>query len=306
MLVSLGALLVGLALLVYGGERTVAGASRLARDFGVSVFFIGVTLVATGSSLPEIATTIYAASYGAGDLAVGHIIGSATSQITLGIGLVALLSPLVAAREKIRTYGGGMLFAMLLMLGAIWSGSVSHLEGVVLAVLYLAFVAFRYEHEDYEPTLDRHVESIESTRKAAAWVVVGLAAVIVGGHLLVTGGTSVARALGVPRHLIGVITGLGTTLPEIVIAGLAIRRGESGIAIGTLLGSNITDPLFSLGLGAAVGGIDLAHRAAAVRSAGYMLVASAVVVGVFYWREEITRTAGAGCVVLYLLSFAAV
>lgn len=305
MLLALAAVLSGLALLVAGGERTVAGASALARELGLSTLFVGVTLVATGSSLPEIATTVYAARYGAGDFAVGHIVGSATSQITLGIGVVSLLSPLAAERAEVRTYGGGMLLAMGVMLLAVWSGRISHLEGVAMAVLYVGFVWTRFDATEYADTVDRHAESMESRARAAAWVVFGLAAVVLGGHLLVTGGESVARSMGVPQHVLGALTGLGTTLPEIVIAVLAIHRGESAIAVGTLFGSNITDPLFSLGVGAAVGGIEVANRAAAVRGTAYMLAAAAAVVAVFYWRRRLSRLAGAGCVGLYILAFAA-
>ncbi|MFC6988251.1 sodium:calcium antiporter [Haloplanus sp. GCM10025708] len=295
-------LLCGLAALVYGSDRAVTSATAIARSLGVSVFFIGVTLVAIGSSLPEIATSIYAAAYGAGDLLVGHIVGSATSQITLGIGIVALVSPLSLAREKVRTYGGGMMAAMGAMLVVLWSGDVTRIEGVVLALGYLGFVLVRYEHADYRDDVTR-IADPNDVSHPLVWLAVGIGFVVAGGHLLVTGATALATDLGTPDYLLGLVTGLGTTAPEIAIAALAVYRGQSGIAVGTLFGSNITDPLFSLGVGAAVGGVQVAHRSAAVTSVAYMLVASAAVVAVFYHRERVGRMDAMGCLLLYVPTF---
>lgn len=295
-------LLFGLVLLVYGGDRAVEAASAIAHAMGVPTLFIGVTLVAVGSSIPEIATTMYAAAYGAGELAVGHIVGSATSQITLGVGVVALLSPLSMPRGKVRTYGGGMILAMSLMGVALWSGRISRPEGLALVLAYVTFIAVRYDHEDYPGAVPEDPRE-QGLRRSVAFIVVGFALVAVGGHLLVTNATSLAASLGTPPALLGLVTGLGTTAPEIAIAGLAVRRDEGAIAVGTLFGSNITDPLFSLGAGAAVDAIAVEHRAALLAATGYMLAVSAVVVAAFYRRGGLNRPAAMGCLALYLPSF---
>jgi cation:H+ antiporter len=296
-LAALLALLAGVTTLVYGGDRVVDGASELARRAGVSTFFVGVTVVAVGSSLPEIATSLYAAAYGSGDLVVGHIVGSATSQITLGVGLVALAGPLSVARHKTRVYGGGMLAAMAVMAVALQSGTVTRTQGALMVLAYLGFLAVLAEHEDYA----EHVRDTELTReRAAGYVVVGLALVLVGGHLLVTGGQRLAVRVGVPSYLVGLVTGLGTTAPEIAVALVAVRRDRSGIAVGTLFGSNITDPLFSLGVGAAVAPIAVENLEATLLSVGYMLVVSTAVALVFYRRDEVGRLTGAGCLLLYV------
>jgi cation:H+ antiporter len=293
------AVLVGTAMLVLGSDRTVTGASTIARDHDVSTFFVGVTLVAIGSSLPEIATAIYGAAYGHGSLVVGHVVGSATSQITLGVGVVALLAPLSATREEVTTYGAGMVVAMLVMLLAIASGTVTRLQGVVMALAYIGFVAFRYEHTDDGGVGSRLSES-DALDHPLPWVVLGLALVIAGGHLLVTGARGVAAAVGVPTYLLGLLTGLGTTTPEIVVAALAVRRERGGIAVGTLFGSNITDPLFSLGVGAAVAPIAVENLDATLLSVGYMLAVSAAVALLFYRRDEVGRLVGVGCLLLYV------
>lgn len=293
-------LVAGVVMLVLGSDRTVQAAATVAREYGVSTFFVGVTLVAIGSSLPEIATAVYGSAYGQGSLVVGHIVGSATSQITLGVGLVALLTPLSADSRKVTTYGVGMVAAMGTMLHAVSSGGVSRVEGVTMALAYLVFLALRYEYADYDDPVGTRLTDENALDHPAVWAVVGLALVLVGGHLLVTGARGVAAELGASVYFLGLLTGLGTTTPEIAVATLAVHRERGGIAVGTLFGSNITDPLFSLGVGAAVAPIGVANLDATVLSIGYMLVVSAAVVAVFYSRDEVGRWAGVGCLLLYL------
>lgn len=328
-LTGLATLLVGLALLVVGSDRTVDSAATLAEVVGFSTFFVGGTLVAVGTSLPEITTAIYAAVYGVGGLAVGHIAGSATAQITLGIGFVAVTVSFGVARDNVRKYGGGMLFAMLAMLVVVQSGDVSRLEGALMAGVYVLFISRQFDAEDYDhhklggdgsagedgngpdagdgngPDAgeDGNGEGTTGRTPVArllAVVAVGLLTVAVGGHLLVSGSQTVARELGVSTHLLGLLTGFGTTVPEVLVALTAVRRSEGDIAGGTLLGSNITDPLFSLGLGAAAGGIVLDEPRVAVLTTGYMLLVSGVVLGMLYRRETLYRRHGIACILLYL------
>ncbi|GAD51769.1 LOW QUALITY PROTEIN: K+-dependent Na+/Ca+ exchanger related-protein [Halarchaeum acidiphilum MH1-52-1] len=302
MLTSLALLSAGLLALVYGADRVVAAAAGLAEHAGVSALFVGVTVVAVGSSVPEIATAAYAALYGAGTLAVGHIVGSATAQITLGIGLVAVVSPLTVPRNRLAVYGGGMLGAMAVMLAVTVSGVVTRVEGVVMCACYLGFLAVVVDRTDFADHATDH-DGIHEPRRAVAWLACGLALVLVGGHLLVTEGRAFALAVGLPSYFVGAITGLGTTIPEIVVALQAVREGESGIAVGTLLGSNVTDPLFSLGFGAAVGGLHVAHVHRILSPAAYMLAVSALVVAVFALRPTMGRRTGLVVAALYLPTF---
>lgn len=300
MFASLLTLLAGVTTLVYGGDRVVDGASELARHAGVSTFFVGVTVVAVGSSVPEIATSLYAAAYGSGDFVVGHIVGSATSQITLGVGILSLAAPLSVSRQKTRVYGGGMLAAMAVMAVALQSGTITRTQGALMVLAYLGFLAVLAEHEDYA---ERVAESELTLQRAAGYVLLGVALVVVGGHLLVTGGQRLAVRVGVPSYLVGLVTGLGTTAPEIAVALVAVRRDRTGIAVGTLLGSNITDPLFSLGVGAALAGVHVTGVDAVLTSVRYMIVASALVLAVVYTRRPVGRTGSLACLVLYVPTF---
>ncbi|MFB6195591.1 MAG: sodium:calcium antiporter [Haloplanus sp.] len=293
----------GLVLLIYGGEQVVGNASALARDLGLPKLFIGVTFVAVGSSIPEIATSVYSGFYRAPQFVVGHIVGSATSQITVGVGVVALLSPLSLDRSTVRLYGGGMLVAMGLMLAAIWSGRTTRLEGVVLVAAYLLFIALRYEDLDLHDAVDQRASADTTPVRAAAGLGIGLAFVVLGGHLLVVNSRQVAVAAGVPQLVVGLLTGLGTTAPEIAIAVTAVVEDRAGIAVGTLFGSNITDPLFSFGVGAVVNGFTFSNLDVVLGSGVYMLLASTVIVAALFVRGEVNRPGAIGCISLYVPTF---
>ncbi|SDX91380.1 sodium:calcium antiporter [Halopenitus persicus] len=296
-------LLLGLAALIYGGETVVDGASGLAHGLGVTRLFVGVTVVAVGTSLPEIATAVYSGIYGAPEFLVGHIVGSATSQITVGVGIVALVSPLVLDRAKLRLYGGGMLVGMTLMVAVIRSGRATRPEGAVLVGSYVLFLALTYQEMELHESAARRVRADASVARTVARLGGGLALLVVGGHFLIVNGREVAVALGVPQLLIGLLTGLGTTLPEIAVAALAVSKDRHGIAVGTLFGSNVTDPLFSFGIGVLVSGFTFADVDFVLGSALYMLVVSTLVVGVFFVRSEVGRAEAAACIALYLPTF---
>ncbi|MFB6078913.1 MAG: hypothetical protein ABEJ80_08055 [Halarchaeum sp.] len=191
---------------------------------------------------------------------------------------------------------------MVAMLAAAASGTVSRVEGVALCAGYLGFLAVVADRADFADGATAH-DGIDDPRRALGWLGVGLAAVLVGGHLLVTEGRSFALAAGVPSYLVGLLTGLGTTLPEIAVGLQAVRADESGIAVGTLLGSNVTDPLFSLGVGAAVGGLGVAHVQRVLLAGGYMLAVSALVVAYFAVARTMGRRAGVVVAALYLPTF---
>jgi cation:H+ antiporter len=295
--------LFGLAALVAGADRAVTSAGDLALYYGVSPFFIGVTLVSIGTSVPEMVTSVYAAYYGAGDLVVGNIVGSEIAQVTLAIGVVALVAPFVTERHNVLVYGTAMLLAMIIMLLALEDGFVGRSEGFLMMLAYVQFVYTLYTNEGGEEVTEDVVERVDSPAAALPWLVGGLGAVALGGQLMVTNGITLAATLGVPAYLLGLLTGLGTTLPEIAVAGIAAREGRGGISVGAILGSNITDPVFSLGVGALFFDVAVADVTRLRPSLSYMVVVSVLVLGLFYWRRGIDRRAALVCLGLYLPTF---
>jgi cation:H+ antiporter len=303
MLVPFSLFVIGMAGLLYGAHRVVKDGSRLALYHGVSTMFIGVTIVSIGTSVPEMATSLFSAWYGAGDIVVGNIVGSETAQITLAIGIVALIAPIVAERDNVMVYGGGMILAMIIMILVLEDGVIIRSEGFLMMFSYVFFLYHLYTTEGGEEVVEEVDEDAKRPKKAIPGLVLGLVLVGIGGHLMVTNGVAMARLLQVPEYLIGLLTGLGTTLPEIGVAGLAAHRGREGISAGSILGSNITDPVFSLGFGAFAAQIAVTDPSAVLLSAGYMLAAATVVIGLFYWRGTIDRNAAIICILLYLPAF---
>lgn len=302
MLVEVALFLVGLGALVFGADRAVTAAAEVGRFYGVSAFFIGVTLISVGTSVPEMTTSVYAAYYGAGDIVVGNIVGSETAQITLAIAIVAFISPIVAERRNVMIYGGAMTLAMIIMILTLDDGRIQRSEGFLMMLAYVNFIYTLYTNEGGTEIAAEVVDEAEPPERALPWVVFGLALVVVGGHLLVTNGVAIARLLGISEFLVGLLTGLGTTAPEVVVAGVAAKEGHESISVGSLLGSNITDPVFSLGVGALVSDVVVATPTLG-RSLGYMLVVSLVVLGLMYWRRGVDRATAVVCVLLYLPSF---
>lgn len=302
MLVALLSFLVGLATLVVGAQRAVSAAADLGLYYGLSKLFVGVTVISIGTSIPEMTTSVYAAVYGAGDLLVGNIVGSETAQITLAIGIVALVGPIVAERRNVMVYGGAMILAMVIMLLTLEDGELIRSEGFLMMLSYVFFIYTLYSNEGGEE-ISEEVQEREPPRRTVPWIIAGLVLVVVGGHLVVTAGIEIAGRLGIPEHVLGLLTGLGTTMPEIVVAATAARGGHEGISVGAILGSNITDPVFSLGIGPLLFDVTIENTTAVLASAQYMLAVSLVVLGLLYWRRGIDRPTAVVCLALYLPSF---
>jgi len=303
MLVEIALFVGGLAALVLGADRSVTAAGDLALYYGVSPFFIGVTLISVGTSLPEMVTSVYAAYYGAGDLVVGNIVGSETAQITLAVAVVAFVAPFVTPRRNVLVYGTAMILAMIVMLLTLDDGVIGRSEGFLMMLAYVQFVYTLYANEGGEEIAEEVLEEVRAPREALPWILGGLVLVVAGGQLMVTNGVALARLAGIPEYLVGLLTGLGTTLPEIAVAGIAAYEGRGGISVGSILGSNITDPVFSLGVGAVFFDVVVEDVAALAPSLNYMLLVSLVVLGLFYWREGIDRRAAVVCLLLYLPTF---
>lgn len=303
MLVELSLFVGGLALLVFGADRAVTAAGNLALYYGVSPFFIGVTVISAGTSLPEMVTSVYGAYYGAGDLVVGNIVGSETAQITLAIAVVAFIAPFVAERRNVLVYGSAMILAMIIMILTLDDGVIGRSEGFLMMLAYVQFIYTLYTNEGGEEIAEEVIEEINSPRTTLPWIIGGLVLVVIGGQLMVTSGVAVARFIGIPEYLVGLLTGLGTTLPEIVVAGIAAHQGRGGISVGSILGSNITDPVFSLGIGALFFDVVIEDIAALHGSLTYMLLVSVIVLALFYWRRGIDRRAAIVCLLLYFPTF---
>jgi cation:H+ antiporter len=260
--VSIGLLAIGLVLLVVGGELLVRGASRLAATIGISPLVVGLTVVAFGTSAPEAAVSAQAAVGGQPDLALGNVVGSNIFNILFILGATALIAPVIVAQRLLWLDVPILIGVSILVLVLALDGGFSQLDGMLLLagiVVYTVFAVRESRRESPEVAAEYAREFSTKANGVGRWVINGalilggLALLVLGARWLVEGATDVARALGVSELLIGLtIVAAGTSLPEVAASLIAAFRGERDIAAGNVIGSNLFNLLFVLGLASVV------------------------------------------------------
>ncbi len=263
-------LLGGLALLYFGAESLVRGASRLALRLGIPPLLVGLTVVAFGTSSPELAVSLKGALTGAGDVAVGNVVGSNICNIALILGLSALIRPISVQVQLVRLDVPIMIGCSVILVLFLADGSLGRLEAILLAGGIVAYVVFtaRVALRDTDSELGLPQGALATGIRLAdpMLVVGGLAALVLGSILFVNGAVGVARLMGVAELLIALtLIAVGTSLPELATSVVAAARGEGDISVGNVVGSNIFNILAILGLAGvvsplrtAVGMVDLA------------------------------------------------
>ncbi|MEC9018736.1 MAG: calcium/sodium antiporter [Nitrospinota bacterium] len=244
-------ILLGLILLYYGGDFLVTGSVRLSRFFKLSTFVIGATVIAFGTSAPELAVAILAALDAAPELAMGNVIGSNIANIGLVLGLTALIAPLVISPKRLKHEYPPLFLATLIILLLAWDLNIHRSEGIIMLALLALYLWRSFnQKEDFE-TGQEEVGLFANKGISYQFVLVlfGLVGLISGAKFLVSGGVSIARMIGISEWFIGItIVAIGTSLPEIVASIMAARRGQGEMAIGNIFGSNIFNILMVLGI----------------------------------------------------------
>jgi cation:H+ antiporter len=262
----------GLVALVVGGEWLVRGASKLASTLGVPSVVIGLTVVAFGTSTPELAVSLKAALGGNADIAVANVVGSNIFNVLFILGVSALISPLVIHSQMIKREVPIMVAASLLLFGFSVGGGISRWEGLVLFALIFVYTAWlvrealkkKKENAEITRELEQEYGNDKISKRplavAIALVVAGLGVVMLGADWLVKGAVDLAKTLGVSDTVIGLtIVAAGTSLPEVVASVMATIKGERDIAVGNVVGSNIYNIFAILGLSSAIvpGGLNV-------------------------------------------------
>ena len=252
-------LVIGFVLLVWGADKFVEGASALARKMGVSPLLVGLTIVAFGTSMPELAVSVTAALRGANEIAVGNVVGSNMFNLLVVAGLSAVICPLVMDKMLLRRDWPLSIFAAVLLLVAIAPDHViARWEGAVLLVIFAVILSRQIKAalNDRAQLAAAEAEAAEMTKSPVMiWVniVLGLACIVLGGQLAVNGATGIARMFGLSETLIGLtIVAIGTSLPELVTSIVAARKGQNEIAMGNVIGSNLFNILLILGVSAVI------------------------------------------------------
>ncbi len=228
----------GMVLLVAGAEIMVRGAEKLASQFGISPLVIGLTVVAFGTSAPELAIGIKSALLGQSDIALGNVVGSNILNILLILGLSAMITPLIVGSQIVRRDVPILLVASLLLFGMAFDGRIAIIEGAILfagSILYTVFAIMSARRESKD---DQTEESNQHPMMSILFVIVGLAMLVFGADLMVDSAVEIARWLGVSELLIGLtIVSIGTSLPEIATSVVAAMRGMRDLAVGNVVGS---------------------------------------------------------------------
>lgn len=293
-----GLFVVGLALLIAGGESLVKGASRIALSFGISPIVIGLTVVAFGTSAPELAVSAGASLSGAPDLIVGNVVGSNIYNVLLILGLSALIAPLVVRREVVRREVPLMVAASVGTLLLALDGSIGRLDGLLLFGGLLLWLAnLLRESRSLERTEAHDAQEMTTARRdrlrSLAFIVAGLVMLVVGARWLVDGAVSVASALGLSDLVIALtVVAIGTSLPELATSIIATIRGERDIAVGNVVGSNVFNLLAVLGLSAIIAGEVPVAQGALTFDLPVMVAVAVACLPIFFTGYRIARWEG--------------
>ncbi len=298
--------LAGLVGLVAGAELLVRGASRLALAFGISPLVVGLTIVAFGTSAPEMAVSVGAVLGGKNDIAIGNVVGSNIFNVLFILGLSALITPLVVNIQLIRQEVPIMLGASLLLLIFALDGRVGMVDGAMLFVLLLAYTVFLIvqSRSETQAANDEYAAEFQPAAKGG-WderlavqiglIVIGLALLVLGSHWLVTAAVVFAQALGVSDVVIALtIVAAGTSMPEVATSVMAAIKGERDIAVGNVVGSSTFNILGCVGLsGLAAGSTGLVIPDSVMRFDIWVMLAVALAcLPVFMTGREIARWEG--------------
>ena len=303
MILSFLAIGVGVALLVAGADALVSGASGIARRFGIPPLIIGLTIVAIGTSMPEVTVSTTAALGGSTELALGNVVGSNIFNVLLILGLAAVILPLSVEVSLVRQEVPVMIGFSLLLVALILDGSLSAPEAGLLLALGLAYLGLLVVQARRAVRAGRDVE-VDVPDAPTGWLAkvpapvlmgLGLVGLVGGAQLLVQGASAIALSLGVSELVVGLtVVAIGTSLPEVAASVAAVLRGERDMAIGNVVGSNVFNIALCLGLAGLVAPDGLGAPA---RLIGFdlpvMVAAAMALLPLIFTGYEVSRTEGA-------------
>ncbi|MFL1916556.1 calcium/sodium antiporter [Plesiomonas shigelloides] len=326
-------LAIGLVLLVVGADGLVKGAARLAASIGIPSLVIGLTVVAFGTSAPELAVSIRSALAGQSEMAIANVVGSNIFNVLFILGLAAIITPLAISRQLIRQDVPLMVLASMLVFYMIRDGVLSRLDSGILVVLLLAYTVFLFVQgkrteaterasgannsvapstsgaalsdaasTEQDDEVDALISGTHPTWQNLLWIVGGLACLVAGANLLVNSAVNIARDFAVSEAVIGLtIVAVGTSLPEVMTSIVASIKGQRDIAVGNVVGSNIFNLLAVLGVSGVLSSNGLAGNEQLVQQDFPVMLAVALLcVPLFFTGAILSRIEGALFFILYL------
>lgn len=260
MLLSILYILVGVVVVLWGADRLTEGAVGVAERLHIPQLVIGLTIVAIGTSMPEFCVSFVSALKGTADLAVGNVVGSNIFNSLLIVGITAMVAPMTILKNTVRLDIPFALLASIILAAFCYDGELTRLDAGILFGLFVVFMFITLQHakkgkkEQGTRSEKQEASSKEQGEEMPVWkivllILVGLACLVLGSNVFVDGATKVATALGISDAVIGLtVVAMGTSIPELATSVVAARKGNSGIAIGNVLGSNVFNILLVIGL----------------------------------------------------------
>ncbi len=302
-------LLVGFALLIKGADIFVSGAGSIAKKFNISNLIIGLTVVAFGTSAPELAVSSLASVNGQNAIAISNVVGSNIFNILVVLGICAIITPInvknnILKKEIPMLLGISTILIFLLFDGFNFSSAnfgLSRFDALILLVLFGCFMWYIIKSSKSQTEEETDAEEIVeiATSRSIVFIVLGLAAVVFGGQLVVDNATAIAQSWGVSETVIGLtIVAIGTSLPELVTSIIACRKGSSDMAIGNVIGSNIFNILFILGISGTISPITV--DVLSVYDAIFALGCTVIAYVVSRSNRKISRVEGIGMVLVFV------
>tara|TARA_B100001142_G_scaffold78716_1_gene79484 strand:- start:4023 stop:4988 length:966 start_codon:yes stop_codon:yes gene_type:complete len=298
--------ILGFIFLIFGGESVVQGAITIARKMNVSPLLIGFTIVAVGTSLPELAVTINAVSSNSQelvDLAVGGVLGSNVANVMLVLGTAAMLGACEKPGVEIKKDAMAVIMASIILLVTVVMGEITQIVGILMIIALISYYIYSYNYSK-KLGLDEELEETwmgENLLLAMIITILGGAMIVLGAELLIEGSVGIADSFGISESIVGLsVIALGTSLPELAVTMIAALRGHKGVAIGNVLGSNVINILGILGISSAYAGGILVSEEFAGRDIWVVLVTSGLVATMLLNERKITKTLGVIMVIGYL------
>ena len=311
----IGSVLAGLILLCIGGYAIVSGGVSLAKKLRISSMIIGLTVVAYGTSTPELAASLLAAFNSHTELILGNIIGSNISNVGMVIGISAIFTPLLISKITVSRWIPIMIGVSLLVVAMSYDGEISQVDGLILIAALIGFTAYTIktvkkqkiqqnetvENDELEGEYFLSKYKIETYPQSIGLIVAGVIVLFIGGHLTVDGAVNIAETLGLSQLVIGVvIVAIGTSLPELITSIIAIAKKQTDIGVGNIVGSNIYNILLILGVSSAIVGIPVVPD---VFSNYYIMIAFSLVLFIGF-RKYIPRVVGVGLAIAFVVYLA--
>ena len=297
MMIDILLIILGVTMVLMGADRLTDGASALARRMSIPEFIVGLTVVAAGTSAPELFVSLVSALKGTPDMAVGNVVGSNTMNSMLIVGAAALTAPITISKRTVQKDLPFTVLASLLMLVLTVNGGLSRIDGILMLLVFalFMFVSIRSAEKRYETYDERPIP----IWKNLFFVVGGLALLLVGSNIFVDSATNVAYSLGISEGVVGltVVAG-GTSLPELATSVVAARKGQSAIAIGNVIGSNVFNILLILGMTATITPLEI--EGITTIDMAVMLLSVSLVWLFSCTRYKVERWEGATLVIGYL------